>query len=139
MTDYPDIPSRNAVQYPVLFNKTPEQLRLLGARGGKAFGRNQRLRRALLRKSPPASPPPAMRRQTTAQAIAMLNLQFPWLCAADRRVPAASEEQGLPIAAEERERAQSARRRGAQAVRQMMNQATHVAEIQLARPVQSAR
>jgi hypothetical protein len=28
--------------YPyTLFNKSPEQLRLLGARGGKAYGRNQ--------------------------------------------------------------------------------------------------
>jgi hypothetical protein len=36
----------------ILFNKTPQQLRLIGAGGGKAYGRNQRARRALL---PPQS------------------------------------------------------------------------------------
>lgn len=61
----------------VLFNKTPEQLRRLGARGGKAQGRNQRARRARLPLAPP--PPPAPRRETTAQAIARLEVQFPWL------------------------------------------------------------
>jgi hypothetical protein len=44
MTDYSHI----------LFNKSPRQLRLLGARGGKAFGRNERLRRALLPTPPPS-------------------------------------------------------------------------------------
>src|ERR1700680_1894293 len=38
MTDYPD----------VLFNKSPEQLRRLGARGGRAHARNQRARWALM-------------------------------------------------------------------------------------------
>ena len=41
MTNYPYI----------LFNKSPEQLRLLGARGGRAYGRNQRDRRAPKRES----------------------------------------------------------------------------------------
>jgi hypothetical protein len=36
MTNYPYI----------LFNKSPLQLRAIGARGGRAFGRNQRARRA---------------------------------------------------------------------------------------------
>src|ERR1700686_376372 len=81
MTNYPYI----------LFNKSPLQLRLLGARGGRAFGRNQRLRRALL----PTTPPDAVRRRapllpTTAEAIAMLDAQFPWLRAAERRVPFAA-------------------------------------------------
>jgi hypothetical protein len=31
-----------------LFNKSPLQLRLIGTRGGRALGRNQRIRRALL-------------------------------------------------------------------------------------------
>jgi hypothetical protein len=38
MTNYPYI----------LFNKAPLQLRLIGARGGRTFGRNQRIRRARL-------------------------------------------------------------------------------------------
>ena len=41
----------------ILFNKNPQQLRLIGARGGKAFGRNERARRALL----PAPAPTATR------------------------------------------------------------------------------
>ena len=70
MTNYPYI----------LFNKSPLQLRLIGARGGRAFGRNQRLRRALL----PTTPPDAVPRRapllpTTAEAIALLDAQFPWL------------------------------------------------------------
>jgi hypothetical protein len=76
MTDYSHI----------LFNKTPLQLRLLGARGGKAFGRNQRLRRALL---PPPTPAtvslPALPRQTTAEATVALYARFPWLRGAERR------------------------------------------------------
>jgi hypothetical protein len=81
MTNYPYI----------LFNKSPLQLRLLGARGGRAFGRNQRLRRARL----PTAPPDAVPRRapllpTTAEAIALLDAQFPWLRAAERRVPFAA-------------------------------------------------
>jgi hypothetical protein len=78
--------------YPyVLFNKSPLQLRLIGARGGRAFGRNQRLRRALL----PTAPPDAVSRRppllpTPADAIALLDAQFPWLRAAERRVPFAA-------------------------------------------------
>jgi hypothetical protein len=43
-------------EYPyILFNKSPEQLRHLGACGGRAYGRNQRARRALV-----AAPPEAV-------------------------------------------------------------------------------
>jgi hypothetical protein len=43
--------------YPyTLFNKSPLQLRRIGALGGKAHGRNQRARRALM-PAPPASVP----------------------------------------------------------------------------------
>ena len=82
MTNYPYI----------LFNKSPEQLRRLGARGGRAYGRNQRDRRAQ-RPTPPATgsvqppsgavlDPPA---ETAARAIAALDAQFPWLRGAERR------------------------------------------------------
>ena len=43
--------------YPhALFNKSPQQLRRIGALGGKAYGRNQRARRALM-PTPPAAIP----------------------------------------------------------------------------------
>jgi hypothetical protein len=63
----------------ILFHKSPSQLRLLGARGGKAYGRNQRLRRVLLPTPPEPAPRHAPPRQTTAEAIALLDAQFPWL------------------------------------------------------------
>jgi len=50
-------------EYPyILFNKSPEQMRHLGARGGRAYGRNQRARRALVATSPEAVPPPVVPR-----------------------------------------------------------------------------
>jgi hypothetical protein len=68
----------------VLFNKIPEQLRLIGARGGRIFGRNHRARRALL-PPPPPTPPRAEPRETTVSAIAALDAQFPWLQSAEKR------------------------------------------------------
>ena len=65
----------------ILFNKSPSQLRQVGARGGKAYGRKQRARRALIALMPKPSQTRLLRppRQTTADAIAMLDAQFPWL------------------------------------------------------------
>jgi hypothetical protein len=63
----------------ILFNKSPAQLRLVGARGGRAYGRNQRARRALTPTPPRNMPLGAASRETTAQAIAVLDAQFPWL------------------------------------------------------------
>ena len=61
-------------EYPyILFNKSPEQLRQLGACGGRAYGRNQRARRALVATQPEAVPPPALPQQTTAEAIHLLD------------------------------------------------------------------
>jgi hypothetical protein len=62
-----------------LFNKSPMQLRLLGARGGRTFGRNQRARRVLISMLPEAVPLRVALPQTTAEAIALLDTQFPWL------------------------------------------------------------
>jgi hypothetical protein len=77
--------------YPyILFNKTPEQLRRLGARGGRAHARNHRTRRALMPESPEAVSLQATPRETTAQAIALLEAQFPWLRGAARCVATAS-------------------------------------------------
>jgi hypothetical protein len=69
----------------ILFNKTPEQLRQLGARGGKAYGRNQRARRALVATPPEAAPPPTPPQQTAAAAIHLLDTHFPWLRGAETR------------------------------------------------------
>ena len=69
----------------ILFNKSPLQLRLMGARGGKAFGRNQRARRALLPAPAATIPPPLPPRQTTAEDIAVLDARFPWLRGAEKR------------------------------------------------------
>ena len=73
-------------EYPyILFNKSPEQLRQLGACGGRANARNQRARRALIATLPEAVPPPALPQQTTAADIQVLDTQFPWLRGAERK------------------------------------------------------
>ena len=75
--------------YPyTLVNKSPLQLRALGARGGRAHGRNQRARRALLALTP--VPPPnialcATPGPTAAEAVALLDARFPWLRGAEKR------------------------------------------------------
>jgi len=73
--------------YPyILFDKSPEQLRDLGARGGRTSARNRRLR---LLTQPPAPAPmagvPGPKEQTAAEAIAALDAQFPWLRGAEQR------------------------------------------------------
>jgi len=72
----------------ILFNQSPEQLRRIGARGGRAYGRNQRARRhAAEQTAAPAvpSPAPSLEMETVAQAIAALDAQFPWLRGAEKR------------------------------------------------------
>jgi hypothetical protein len=70
----------------ILFNKTPEQLRRIGARGGKAQARNRRARlQAPTQAQPHPRAVPRLPAQTAAQAIAMLDAQFPWLCGAEKR------------------------------------------------------
>ena len=76
MTNYPHI----------LFNKSPEELRRLGARGGRAYGRNQRARRARMPTPPATVPQRAVPGETTAEAIAVLDAQFPWLRGAEKRI-----------------------------------------------------
>ncbi len=72
--------------YPyILFNKSPEQLRRLGARGGRAYGLNQRVRRAQMSTLPAAGALPAPPGETAAQASAVLDAQFPWLRGAEKR------------------------------------------------------
>jgi hypothetical protein len=73
--------------YPyVLFNKSPMQLRLIGARGGRTYGRNLRARRALMPTPSEVAPiHPAAPGQTTAEGIAALDARFPWLRFAEQR------------------------------------------------------
>jgi hypothetical protein len=72
--------------YPyALFNKSPLQLRRIGALGGKAHGRNQRARRALMPAPPAATPLRPAARQSTADAVALLDARFPWLLNAEKR------------------------------------------------------
>src|ERR1700683_1536237 len=69
----------------ILFNKSLEQARRLGARGGRAHGCNQRARRAHMPAPLTTVPIPPTPRETTAQAIAVLDAQFPWLRGAEQR------------------------------------------------------
>src|ERR1035441_10027273 len=70
----------------ILFHKSLLQCRSIGARGGRAFGRNQLARRALVPTPPAALPLRAPPAETTATAIALLDARFPWLRCAERRL-----------------------------------------------------
>src|ERR1039457_2500801 len=69
----------------ILFNKSLEQARRLGARGGRAYACNQRARRARMPTPLTTVPLRLAPRETTAQAIAVLDAQFPWLRGAEKR------------------------------------------------------
>jgi hypothetical protein len=69
MTNYPYL----------LFNQSPESLRRIGARGGRAYGRNRRGRRAPEHRPPAAVARPVPHLETAAEAIAVLDAQFSWL------------------------------------------------------------
>ena len=62
----------------ILFSKTIEQCRQLGARGGRTFARNLRLRRSQAQLQPQVllPDPPA---ETAHEASLLLDSQFPWL------------------------------------------------------------
>jgi hypothetical protein len=79
MTNYPYI----------LFNQSPDQLRRIGARGGKARARNWRARlqtQAQAQARPPMVAAIDPLSETAAEAIVVLDAQFPWLCAAEKRL-----------------------------------------------------
>ena len=72
--------------YPyILFNQSLEDLRRIGARGGRAYGRNRRDLRAQGPKPPEAVERPFLQLETTAEAIAALDAQFSWLRGAGNR------------------------------------------------------
>jgi hypothetical protein len=89
MTNYPYL----------LFNQSPEQLRRIGARGGKAQARNRRARQ----QAPAQVQPQTLAvihplAETAAQASRVLDAQFPWLRGAEKRcaprASAASDDPG---------------------------------------------
>jgi len=69
----------------ILFNKTIPQCRLLGARGGRAYGRNLRLRKLQVLPTQPASPLPERAPQSVHEASSILDRKFPWLAEAFAR------------------------------------------------------
>ena len=66
----------------ILFNKTIDQCRIIGARGGRAHARN--LRRRKLMVGPKAAEGPVPRFETETEAMALLDRQFPWLIDAEK-------------------------------------------------------
>lgn len=66
----------------ILFKKTIDQCRMIGARGGRARARKSRMRK--LQAAPKTAPGPLPRPETAAEAIALLDRQFPWLIGAER-------------------------------------------------------
>jgi hypothetical protein len=66
----------------ILFNKTIDQCRRIGARGGRARVRNLRVRN--LRPAPQPEGMAAPSPETAAEAIALLDRQFPWLIGEER-------------------------------------------------------
>ena len=72
--------------YPyILFNQSPEDLRRIGARGGRAYGRNRRDLRAQKPRPLEAVTHPLPQLETTAEAIAALDARFSWLRGAEDR------------------------------------------------------
>lgn len=65
----------------ILFNKTIDQCRKIGARGGRARARNLRVQR--LQITPKTPEVPASWPETAAEASALLDRQFPWLIGAE--------------------------------------------------------
>ena len=65
----------------ILFNKTLEQCRQLGARGGRAHALNLRLRQSQAAVQPVAELA-QLPTQTAHEASVRLDTQFPWLTAA---------------------------------------------------------
>ena len=66
----------------VMFNQTVDKNRRNGARGGRAFTRNLRLRKLLAAQSPSPEPLPEPEPETAHEASVLLDRQFPWLAGA---------------------------------------------------------
>lgn len=66
-----------------LFNKTREDMRRIGAIGGRTRGRNLRLRKVC--PAPGACESSRPHEETAAEAIRRINSLCPWLVGAERR------------------------------------------------------
>ena len=68
-----------------LFNKTADQMRSVGARGGRARIRNLHARQGVCRPAPttPLATEPDI--ESTVEVIATLDAKFPWLVGAERK------------------------------------------------------
>ena len=72
---------------PYLFNQTIEQMRRIGARGGRTHARNWRARQLAAGAGPRETPiPDTPPQETTTQAMAVLDAQFAWLRGAENPV-----------------------------------------------------
>jgi hypothetical protein len=69
----------------IFFNKTLDECRQLGARGGRAQARNRRLCQLERSLEPEIALAPEPVQETAAEAIAALDAQFPWLSGAEKR------------------------------------------------------
>jgi hypothetical protein len=68
-----------------LFNKKPEDMRRIGALGGRARARNFRLRKA---RPVPVTPKITQpREETAAEALRRIDALCPWLVGVERREP----------------------------------------------------
>jgi hypothetical protein len=74
---------------PILFGKAIDDLRHIGALGGRAHARNCRARQKALLRTASAPIPAPIRppQETTAEAVATLDAQFPLLRRAELRAP----------------------------------------------------
>ena len=83
---------------PFLFNQTIEQMRRIGARGGRTHARNWQARqRAAGAGQRETGVPVAPPRETTTQAMAVLDVHFAWLRGAEK--PVRQRRMELPSAA----------------------------------------
>jgi hypothetical protein len=74
---------------PFLFNQSIEQMRRIGARGGRTHARNWRARQVAAMSRQRELPTTDTPQETTQQAMAILDAQFAWLRAP--RIPSATE------------------------------------------------
>src|SRR6266700_591317 len=83
--------------YPyILFNQSPEDLRRIGARGGRAYGRTRRGLCTQGHKPLEVVGRPVPHLETPAEAIAALDAQFSWLRGAGEPTSASSPRR-LPL------------------------------------------
>ena len=72
---------------PFLFNQSIEQMRRIGARGGRTRGRNWRARQVAAMTGPRETPTPdTPPQETTIQAMTVLDPQSAWLQGAENPV-----------------------------------------------------